>query len=133
MASWLISLANQSTVNKAKTLARNLIAIRDIENTLYGTNLTLNICEVTVSEEELLNGKELFTDLMYDKKFDNNRYLEVEVLLSNLENTFKDHLSYINKLDDIIEKYKEEIGENIVSKEKKLFFSFILNYFLVLY
>ena len=127
MASWLISLANQSTVNKAKTLARNLIAIRDIENTLYGTNLTLNICEVTVSEEELLNGKELFTDLMYDKKFDNNRYLEVEVLLSNLENTFKDHLSYINKLDDIIEKYKEEIGENIVSKEKKLFFSFILN------
>ena len=127
MASWLISLANQSTVNKAKTLARNLIAIRDIENTLYGTNLTQNICEVTVSEEELLNGKELFTDLMYDKKFDNNRYLEVEVLLSNLENTFKDHLSYINKLDDIIEKYKEEIGENIVSKEKKLFFSFILN------
>ena len=127
MASWLLSLTNQSTVNKAKTLARNLIAIRDIENTLYGTNLTLNICEVTVSEEELLNGKELFTDLMYDKKFDNNRYLEVEVLLSNLENTFKDHLSYINKLDDIIEKYKEEIGENIVSKEKKLFFSFILN------
>ena len=127
MASWLISLTNQSTVNKAKTLARNLIAIRDIENTLYGTNLTQNICEVTVSEEELLNGKELFTDLMYDKKFDNNRYLEVEVLLSNLENTFKDHLSYINKLDDIIEKYKEEIGENIVSKEKKLFFSFILN------
>ena len=127
MASWLISLANQSTVNKAKTLARNLIDIRDIENTLYGTNLTQNICEVTVSEEELLNGKELFTDLMYDKKFDNNRYLEVEVLLSNLENTFKDHLSYINKLDDIIEKYKEEIGENIVSKEKKLFFSFILN------
>ena len=127
MASWLISLANQSTVNKAKTLARNLIDIRDIENTLYGTNLTQNICEVTVSEEELLNGKELFTDLMYDKKFDNNRYLEVEVLLANLENTFKDHLSYINKLDDIIEKYKEEIGENIVSKEKKLFFSFILN------
>ena len=127
MASWLLSLTNQSTVNKAKTLARNLIAIRDIENTLYGTNLTQNICEVTVSEEELLNGKELFTDLMYDKKFDNNRYLEVEVLLSNLENTFKDHLSYINKLDDIIEKYKEEIGENIVSKEKKLFFSFILN------
>ena len=127
MASWLISLANQSTVNKAKTLARNLIAIRDIENTLYGTNLTLNICEVTVSEEELLNGKELFTDLMYDKKFDNNRYLEVEVLLSNLENIIKDHLTYINKLDDIIEKYKEEIGENIVSKEKKLFFSFILN------
>ena len=127
MASWLISLANQSTVNKAKTLARNLIAIRDIENTLYGTNLTQNICEVTVSEEELLNGKELFTDLMYDKKFDNNRYLEVEVLLSNLENIIKDHLTYINKLDDIIEKYKEEIGENIVSKEKKLFFSFILN------
>ena len=127
MASWLLSLTNQSTVNKAKTLARNLIAIRDIENTLYGTNLTQNICEVTVSEEELLNGKELFTDLMYDKKFDNDRYLEVEVLLSNLENTFKDHLSYINKLDDIIEKYKEEIGENIVSKEKKLFFSFILN------
>ena len=127
MASWLLSLTNQSTVNKAKTLARNLIAIRDIENTLYGTNLTQNICEVTVSEEELLNGKELFTDLMYDKKFDNNRYLEVEVSLSNLENTFKDHLSYINKLDDIIEKYKEEIGENIVSKEKKLFFSFILN------
>ena len=127
MASWLLSLTNQSTVNKAKTLARNLIAIRDIENTLYGTNLTQNICEVTVSEEELLNGKELFTDLMYDKKFDNNRYLEVEVLLSNLENTFKDHLSYINKLDDIIEKYKEEIGENIVSKEKILFFSFILN------
>ena len=127
MASWLLSLTNQSTVNKAKTLARNLIAIRDIENTLYGTNLTLNICEVTVSEEELLNGKELFTDLMYDKKFDNNRYLEVEVLLSNLENKFKDHLSYINKLDDIIEKYKEEIGENIVSKEKILFFSFILN------
>ena len=127
MASWLISLANQSTVNKAKTLARNLIAIRDIENTLYGTNLTQNICEVTVSEEELLNGKELFTDLMYDKKFDNNRYLEVEVLLANLENTFKDHLSYINKLDDIIDKYKEDIGENIVSKDKKLFFSFILN------
>ena len=127
MASWLLSLTNQSTVNKAKTLARNLIAIRDIENTLYGTNLTQGVCEVTVSEEELLNGKELFTDLMYDKKFDNNRYLEVEVLLSNLENTFKDHLSYINKLDDIIEKYKEEIGENIVSKEKKLFFSFILN------
>ena len=127
MASWLLSLTNQSTVNKAKTLARNLIAIRDIENTLYGTNLTQNICEVTVSEEELLNGKELFTDLMYDKKFDNNRYLEVEVLLSNLENIIKDHLTYINKLDDIIEKYKEEIGENIVSKEKKLFFSFILN------
>ena len=127
MASWLLSLTNQSTVNKAKTLARNLIAIRDIENTLYGTNLTQNICEVTVSEEELLNGKELFTDLMYDKKFDNNRYLEVEVLLSNLENIIKDHLTYINKLDDIIEKYKEEIGENIVSKEKILFFSFILN------
>ena len=44
-----------------------------------------------------------------------------------MENIIKDHLTYINKLDDIIEKYKEEIGENIVSKEKKLFFSFILN------
>ena len=121
MASWLLSLGNQTVVDKAKTLARNLIAIRDIENTFYGKKLTDNICEVTVSEEEL------FTDLIYDKKFDNNRYLEVEVSLSNLENTFKDHLSYINKLDDIIEKYKEEIGENIVSKEKKLFFSFILN------
>ena len=121
MASWLISLANQSTVNKAKTLARNLIAIRDIENKYYGKKLNDNICEVTVSEEEL------FTDLIYDKNFDNNKYLEVEVLLSNLENIIKDHLTYINKLDDIIEKYKEEIGENIVSKEKKLFFSFILN------
>ena len=127
MASWLISLANQSTVNKAKTLARNLIAIRDIENTLYGTNLTLNICEVTVSEEELLNGKELFTDLIYYKNFDNTKYLEVETLLNNLENIYTDHLSYINKLNGIIDKYKEEIGENIVSKEKKLFFSFILN------
>ena len=121
MASWLLSLTNQSTVNKAKTLARNLIAIKDIENTYYGKKLTDNICEVTVSEEEL------FTDLIYDKNFDNNKYLEVEVLLSNLENIIKDHLTYINKLDDIIEKYKEEIGENIVSKEKKLFFSFILN------
>ena len=121
MASWLLSLGNQTVVDKAKTLARNLIAIKDIENTLYGTKLYYNICEVTVSEEEL------FTDLIYDKKFDNNRYLEVEVSLSNLENIIKDHLTYINKLDDIIEKYKEEIGENIVSKEKKLFFSFILN------
>ena len=121
MASWLLSLGNQTVVDKAKTLARNLIAIKDIENTLYGTNLTLNICEVTVSEEEL------FTDLIYNKNFDNTKYLEVEVLLSNLENIIKDHLTYINKLDDIIEKYKEEIGENIVSKEKILFFSFILN------
>ena len=121
MASWLLSLTNQSTVNKAKTLARNLIAIRDIENTLYGTNLTLNICEVTVSEEEL------FTDLIYNKNFDNTKYLEVETLLNNLENIYTDHLSYINKINGIIDKYKEEIGENIVSKEKKLFFSFILN------
>ena len=121
MASWLLSLGNQTVVDKAKTLARNLIAIKDIENTYYGKKLTDNICEVTVSEEEL------FTDLIYDKNFDNNKYLEVEVLLSNLENIIKDHLTYINKLDDIIEKYKEEIGENIVSKEKKLFFSFILN------
>ena len=121
MASWLLSLGNQTVVDKAKTLARNLIAIRDIENTFYGKKLTDNICEVTVSEEEL------FTDLMYDKNFDNNKYLEVEVLLSNLENIIKDHLTYINKLDDIIEKYKEEIGENIVSKDKILFFSFILN------
>ena len=121
MASWLLSLGNQTVVDKAKTLARNLIAIKDIENTYYGKKLTDNICEVTVSEEEL------FTDLIYDKNFDNNKYLEVEVLLSNLENIIKDHLTYINKLDDIIEKYKEEIGENIVSKEKILFFSFILN------
>ena len=121
MASWLLSLGNQTVVDKAKTLARNLIAIKDIENTYYGKKLTDNICEVTVSEEEL------FTDLMYDKNFDNNKYLEVEVLLSNLENIIKDHLTYINKLDDIIEKYKEEIGENIVSKDKILFFSFILN------
>ena len=83
MASWLISLGNQPTVDKAKTLARNLIAIKDIENTYYGKKLTDNICEVTVSEEEL------FTDLMYDKNFDNNKYLEVEVLLSNLENIIK--------------------------------------------
>ena len=121
MASWLLSLGNQTVVDKAKTLARNLIAIKDIENTYYGKKLTDNICEVTVSEEEL------FTDLIYDKNFDNNKYLEVEVLLSNLENIIKDHLTYINKLDDIIEKYKEEIGENIVSKDKILFFSFILN------
>ena len=121
MASWLLSLGNQTVVDKAKTLARNLIDIKDIENKYYGKKLTDNICEVTVCEEEL------FTDLIYDKNFDNNKYLEVEVLLSNLENIIKDHLTYINKLDDIIEKYKEEIGENIVSKEKKLFFSFILN------
>ena len=121
MASWLLSLGNQTVVDKAKTLARNLIAIKDIENTFYGKKLNDNICEVTVNEEEL------FTDLMYDKNFDNNKYLEVEVLLSNLENIIKDHLTYINKLDDIIEKYKEEIGENIVSKDKILFFSFILN------
>ena len=120
MASWLLSLGNQTVVDKAKTLARNLIAIKDIEKT-YGTNLTKNICEVTVSEEEL------FTDLIYNKNFDNTKYLEVETLLNNLENIYTDHLSYINKLNGIIDKYKEEIGENIVSKDKILFFSFILN------
>ena len=120
MASWLISLGNQTVVDKAKTLARNLIVIKDIEKT-YGTNLAKNICEVTVSEEEL------FTDLIYYKNFDNTKYLEVETLLNNLENIYTDHLSYINKLNGIIDKYKEEIGENIVSKDKILFFSFILN------
>ena len=120
MASWLLSLGNQTVVDKAKTSARNLIAIKDIEKT-YGTNLAKNICEVTVSEEEL------FTDLIYYKNFDNTKYLEVETLLNNLENIYTDHLSYINKLNGIIDKYKEEIGENIVSKDKILFFSFILN------
>ena len=124
VASWFISLYYQPIVDKARSLASNLIKITDIENSC-GTNIKNYICEIIIND----NPDDIFKDIKYDTMSQENEslYLNAETRFGQLENIYKDNLSYITELEKLLDEYLGIIGENPSTLEKKNFLCFILN------
>ena len=125
-------MSYQSIVDKARSIAKNLIKIRDIQN--YQTNLKYRAFEIVVSDDK----EEIFNDLVCNqisnfgtipKELCGNEsyYIKVENRFSELENIYKDKLSYMTEFEKLLDEYLEEIGENVSDKVKKNYLCFILN------
>ena len=154
LISLLISYGYQPIVDKARAIAKNLIKIKEIKKN-YGEELSKRICEIAVSDDEKgifnefifygidyfvvnkknensLNEKEEIRKKIHNLGEQNYKekeslYLKVETSIRELSNKYKDNLTYITELEKLLNFYYEEIGENTVEKEKKVFLCFILN------
>lgn len=124
IASWLISLNYQPIVDKARSLADNLIKIKNIEK-LYGTDIKNYICEIIIND----NPEEIFKNIKYEEKSQENEsiYLNAENRFGQLENDYKDNLTYVIELEKLLDEYLGIIGQNPSTSEKKNFLCFILN------
>ena len=119
LISKLISYNYQTEVDKARSIAKNLIKIKNIENS-YKTDLKIRAFEIKVND-----GKEgIFNELSFDEKYD---YPAIENNFSILADKYKDSLSYIIELDKLLNYYLKELGENIVEENQKNKLCFILN------
>ena len=123
-ASWLISLNYQPIVDKARSLADNLIKIKNIEQ-LYGTDIKNYICEIIINDDP----EEIFKNIKYEEKSQENEsiYLNAENRFGQLENDYKDNLTYVIELEKLLDEYLGIIGQNPSTSEKKNFLCFILN------
>ena len=124
IGSYIISLNYQTLVDKARNLANNLIKIKNIEEK-YGTDIKRNICEIIVNDDP----EEIFKDIKYEEKSIENEeiYLNAESRFGQLENYYKDNLTYITELEKLLDEYLGILGENPSTLEKKNFLCFILN------
>ena len=124
IASWLISLNYQPIVDKARSLADNLIKIKNIEK-LYGTDIKNYICEIIINDDP----EEIFKNIKYEEKSQENEsiYLNAENRFGQLENDYKDNLTYVIELEKLLDEYLGIIGQNPSTSEKKNFLCFILN------
>lgn len=124
IASWLISLNYQPIVDKARSLADNLIKIKNIEQ-LYGTDIKNYICEIIINDDP----EEIFKNIKYEEKSQENEsiYLNAENRFGQLENDYKDNLTYVIELEKLLDEYLGIIGQNPSTSEKKNFLCFILN------
>ena len=119
LISKLISYNYQTEVDKARSIAKNLIKIKNIENS-YKTDIKIKAFEIKVND-----GKEgIFNELYFDEKYD---YPAIEINFSILADKYKDSLSYIIELDKLLNYYLKELGENIVEENQKNKLCFILN------
>ena len=119
LISKLISYNYQTEVDKARSIAKNLIKIKKIENS-YKTDIKIRAFEIKVND-----GKEgIFNELSFDEKYD---YPAIEINFSILADKHKDSLSYIIELDKLLNYYLKELGENIVEENQKNKLCFILN------
>ena len=152
LISRLISYGYQPMVDKARSIAKNLIKINKIEK-IFGKDLTNRICEVIVNDDK----ERIFDDFVFfaadffilksnkstkdkdklSKRIENlgkgylNEkeilYFEAESKFRELENIYKDKLNYIIELEKLLDIYMQEIGENATETEKIKFLCFILN------
>ena len=111
----------QPIVDKAKTIANNLINIHDIEKK-HGTDIRKKAFEIKVKDD-----KEKIFDKLDCNDIDKPSYPAIESNFSILPDKCKDTLSYIIELDNLLNNYVKELGENIVEETKKKKFCFILN------
>ena len=119
LISKVISYSYEPIVKKARGIANNLISINNIEK-IYGDDLKKSVVEINT-----FDGKEkIFEEFSV---FEKNDYPAIEISFSNLANEYKDSLSYIIALDKLLNKYLNQMGENIVDLEQKKRISFILN------
>ena len=119
LISKLISYNYEPIINKARTIAKNLIKIENIEKS-YGTDIKIRAFEIKVN-----NDKEgIFNELSFDEK---SNYPAIETNFRNLGNVYNDNLSYINELDKLLNYYLKEFNENIADISIKNRFCFILN------
>ena len=119
LISKLISYNYQTEVDKARSIAKNLIKIKNIENS-YKTDIKIKAFEIKVND-----GKEgIFKELSHYEK---NEYPAIENNFSILADKYKDSLSYIIELDKLLNYYLKELGENIVEENQKNKLCFILN------
>ena len=152
LISRLISYGYQPMVDKARSIAKNLIKINKIEK-IFGKDLKNRICEVIVNDDK----ERIFDDFVsfsadffvlkiikstndidnLSKRIENlgkgylNEkeilYFEAESKFRELENKYKDKLNYIIELEKLLDIYMQEIGENATETEKIKFLCFILN------
>ena len=152
LISRLISYGYQPMVDKARSIAKNLIKINKIEK-IFGKDLKNRICEVIVNDDK----ERIFDDFVFfaadffilksnkstkdkdklSKRIENlgkgylNEkeilYFEAESKFRELENIYKDKLNYIIELEKLLDIYMQEIGENATETEKIKFLCFILN------
>ena len=119
LISKVISYSYEPIVKKARDIAKNLITINNIEK-IYGDDLKKSVVEINT-----FDGKEkIFEEF---SPFEKKDYPAIEISFSNLANEYKDSLSYIIALDKLLNKYLNQMGENIVDLEQKKRISFILN------
>ena len=123
IGSYIISLNYQTLVDKARNLANNLIKIKNIEEK-YGTDIKRNICEIIVNDDP----EEIFKDIKYEEKSIENEeiYLNAESRFGQLENYYKDNLTYITELEKLLDEYLGILGENPSTLEKKKFSLFYI-------
>ena len=119
LISKVISYNYDTTVKKARNIAKNLIQIKDIEKN-YGTDIKRRVVEVKVGD----NKKEIFNNLSYNEISD---YPAIETNFSILAEINKDSLSYIVELDKLLNEYLKQLGENIVDINQNNRICFILN------
>ena len=152
MISRLVSYGYQPIVDKARSIANNLIKINEIEN-LFGKDFKNRICEIVVKDDKerifddfTLNAANFFCQ-NYNCRNDmknlseriiqlgNSNYLnekeplyfEAESKFRELEDIYKDKLNYITELEKLLNIYLQAIGENVTETEKIKFLCFILN------
>ena len=149
----LISYSYQPIVDKARSIANNLIKINEIEKNI-GKDFKYRICEIVVKDdkERIFDDFTLYAADFFVSENDNSRkytknlseriknlgnpknlnekeslYFEVESKFRELEDKYKDKLNYITELEKLLDIYLQEIGENVTETGKIKFLSFILN------
>ena len=119
LVSRVVSYGYQDTVDKASSIAGNLIELNKIEQN-FGTDIRTKAVEIIVNDDK----KGIFNNLSYREIYD---YPTIESNFSVLADKYKDSLSYIIELDKLLNYYLKELGENIVDINKKNKLCFILN------
>ena len=115
---------NWSIVEKARTLANNLIKIKEIEK--IGTDIKSNFSQIIITDKI----EDIFKDINEKNNiyYNSNIYIEIENKFALLEFKYKDKLSYINELEKIFDEYyNKDIGEVSIESSKKIGFCYILN------
>ena len=153
LLSRLISYSYQPIVDKARSIANNLVKINEIEKNI-GKDFKYRICEIVVKDdkERIFDDFTLYAADFFVSENDNSRkctknlseriknlgnpknlnekeslYFEVESKFRELEDKYKDKLNYITELEKLLDIYLQEIGENVTETGKIKFLSFILN------
>ena len=133
LGSKLISFKYQPIVDRARDLAKNLIKIREIKKKLqinknnhdensYIVNLKKKFCQIIVDEKDIY--KEI--DYKYDTE-DEARYIRTEISFCQLENQYRDSLNYIVELEKLLDKFYEEIGQNVAGINNRHYLCFVFN------
>ena len=119
LLSKVVSYGYQPIVDKARTIANNLIDIQDYERN-HGTDIRTKAFEIKVKDDK----EKIFDKIVY---IDKPSYPSIETNFCILPDKYKDTLSYIIELEKLLNNYMKELGENIVEQTKKNKACFILN------